>query len=75
MTYYQFVLDEILEQEAREEEGQRPVVQPRENVTGEEVGFGGVRIAGEDEGLDTQRAIGVQLGQHLVGIADDRGAP
>ena len=39
-----------------------------------QVGFGGVGIAREDECLDPLGLIGAQLGQHLIGIADDRRA-
>ena len=36
--------------------------------------FAVVRVAGEDEGFDAQRAVGVQFVQHLVWVADDGGA-
>ena len=50
------------------------MVQPWQDVAGEEVAFGLVRIAGEDERLDAQGLIGLELRQHLVGVADDGGA-
>ena len=40
-------------------------------MAGEEVGFGGVRVAGQDEGLYAQVGVRRELGQHLVGVADD----
>lgn len=42
------------------------MLQARKDVACEQVGLGGVRIAGEDESLDAERTIGVQLGQDLV---------
>jgi hypothetical protein len=47
--------------------------QPGQDVACEQVGFGGVPIAGQDKRFDPQRAIGVELGEHLVGIAYDYG--
>ena len=43
-------------------------------MLGEEVALGDVWVAGEDERLDAERPVAEELGEHLVGIADDRGA-
>ena len=45
-----------------------------EDVSGEEIAFGGVGVAGENEGFDAQGSVGVQLREHLVRVADDGGA-
>ena len=50
------------------------VVDVGQHVAGEQVALGGVRVAGEDEGLDAGVGQLVDLGQHLVGVADDGGA-
>ncbi len=43
-----------------------------QNVAREQIGLGGVGIARQDERLDPHRAVAFELGEHLVGIADDR---
>src|SRR5277367_4878132 len=45
-----------------------------QDVPREQVAFGGVGVAGQDEGFDAQLAVGVELAQDLVGVADDCGA-
>ncbi len=52
---------------------QRAVVERGQHVPREQVGLGEVGIAGEDERLQAELAVGAQLGEHLVGVADDRG--
>ena len=44
-----------------------------QDVPREQVGLGSVGVARQDERLDAHRLVGLQLGEHLVGIADDRG--
>jgi hypothetical protein len=46
----------------------------RQHVAAEQIGLGRMGVAGQDEGIDAERLIGLQLGQHLVGIADNGGA-
>src|SRR5271154_4805035 len=45
-----------------------------QDVPREQVAFGGVGVAGQDEGFDAQLAVGVELAQDLVGVAHDCGA-
>jgi hypothetical protein len=48
------------------------VVEVGKHVPGEQVGFGGgVRIAGQDEGVHAEVGVGADLGEHLIGVADD----
>ena len=51
---------------------ERAVLDMRQHMPREQVGFGRVRIARQDEGLDPLGLIGAQLGEHLIGRADDR---
>jgi hypothetical protein len=53
---------------------QRAVIQMGEDVAREQVALGGMRITGQDERLDAEIGVALQLGKHLVGIADDRRA-
>ena len=46
----------------------------RQDMPGEEIRLGLVRVAGQNERLDAHGLVGAQLGQHLVRIADDRRA-
>ena len=50
------------------------MLEVRQDMAREQVGLGGVRVAGQDERLDAHRLVGAQLGEHLVRVADDRGA-
>lgn len=50
------------------------MVEMRKDVSAEQVCFRGVRIAGQDKGLDSLSLIGAELCEHLIGIADDSGA-
>ena len=43
-------------------------------MAGEQIALGLVRITRQDEAFDAQAPIGIELGQHLIGIADDGGA-
>src|SRR5580700_3759184 len=52
---------------------QGSVVEVRQHVPGEQVSLCGMRIAGQDEGVHAQVGVGLQFGQHLVRVADDRG--
>ena len=44
----------------------------RQHMPREQICFGGMGIARENESFDPFGLIGAQLGEHLVGIADDR---
>ena len=50
------------------------MVEPGQHVPRKQVRLVEVWIAGQDEGLDSERPIGIQLGQHLIGITHDGGA-
>ena len=54
--------------------GKGSVIDPWQDVAGEQIRFGLVRISGQDEGIDTKITVHVQLRQNLIGIADDRRA-
>ena len=43
-----------------------------QNMLGEEVGLGYVRITGQDEGPDADLSICLNLREDLIGVADDR---
>lgn len=47
------------------------MVKVGQHMAGEQVGFGGVRVAGQDESVHAEVRVGADLGQHLIGIADD----
>jgi AcrR family transcriptional regulator len=53
---------------------QRGVVEVGQDVPGEQVAFGGVRVAGQDERLHAEAGVAAQLGEDLAGVADDGGA-
>jgi hypothetical protein len=46
------------------------VIQVRQDVPGEQVIFGGVRVAGQDEGLHAQAGVAAELGQDLARVPD-----
>jgi len=50
------------------------VVEVGEDVAGEEVAFGDVGVAGEDEGFDAEAGVAADFGEDLGGVADDGGA-
>ncbi len=51
---------------------ERGVRQFRQDVTSEQVALGDVGVARQDERPDAGTLVGAQLGQDLIGIADDR---
>src|SRR6266496_1907993 len=53
---------------------QRAVVEVGQDVPGEQVALGGVRVTGQDERLHAEAGVAAQLSEHLAGIADDGGA-
>lgn len=50
---------------------QRAVVEVRQHVPREQVALGRVRIAGQDERLHAEVCVATQLGEHVIGVADD----
>lgn len=47
------------------------MVKVGQHMPGEQVGFGGMRVAGQDESLHAEVSVGTDLGEHLIGITDD----
>ena len=50
------------------------MLQFRQHMAAEQVGLAGVRVAGQDECIDADSAIGVEFRNNLIGITDDRSA-
>ena len=55
-----------------EDSGKRNVVELWHNVTCEQIALGEVRVARQDERVDPRPPVGVDLGEHLRRVADDR---
>ena len=52
----------------------RSVIETRKHVSGEQVALVGVRVTTQDDRFDAQGFVHPELGQNLVGVADDRRA-
>ena len=48
------------------------MIQARQNMPRDQVSFRSVRVAGQDECIDADSAIGVEFCNNLIGIADNR---